>query len=510
MCVLGLGKSGTAAAALAAARGAAVVVGADARADAAPLHLPPRYEGTVCVESALGEQVSAEALARADVVVLSPGVPPDAPAVEAARAAGVIVYGELGFAAETLPAGLPLVAVTGTNGKSTVTTFAGQLLEAVGARCWVGGNLGVPLSALAEELWLQGDQAAVGAYEAAVVEVSSYQLQTPGTLAPAAAAILNVTPDHLARHGTMEAYAEAKLNVFGRMGPGNVTVVPAADGALIAKAAARAPGAAQCLLGVCEDTELVTAPGAWLTRSGHKAVVRLPEGAGRPALGADLLMEVALDGLRTVGRHNRANAASACLLAATVSPAARDAAALSEAMRELEPPPHRMEVVGVGARDVLWINDSKATNVESTIAGVGGLDRKAVVLLGGEAKEDASGALGMERLMPALQFHDCVVTFGASGPKIAAELRAAGMADVLQPQDDGGASANFDEAATLHPAAGCTLLELAPGATLAKAAAAGQQAARDGGALVLSPACASFDQFDNFEHRGRVFQELLG
>ena len=411
------------------------------------------------------------------------------------------ITSELSFASECLqalspPPKLSLVAVTGTNGKSTVTTFVGQLLNACGANAWVGGNLGVPLSCLATQ-FVTGEIAR-DFYAAAVVEVSSYQLQLAGAFAPDAAAILNVTPDHLARHGTMEAYAEAKLAVFANMRDAStVAVVPADDPALVKKAAEAAPRASPCLLGVCEDSELVTAAGAWLTRSGERALVRLPAHAGRPPVGeSDLSLEVDLTKLRAVGRHNRANAAAACLLAAATSEVARDAGALSDAMASLLPPPHRMEALGEDARGVLWINDSKATNVESTIAGVGGLDgRRAVVLLGGEAKEDAAGALGMERLVPALEPHDCVVTFGASGPKIAAELRAAGLG-------------TGDGAAGLAGAARCRLVELGAGAALEAAAAAGAAEARDGGALILSPACASFDQFRNFVHRGEVFAEV--
>ena len=188
--IVGMAESGRSAARLASRQGHDVI-GMDARLDIEPI------EG---VTLQLGPHDRALMLA-ADMIVTSPGVPYDQPDLAAARAAGVTVVGELGFAAAHLA--IPVVAITGTNGKSTVTSFVGQILHAAGQKPFVGGNFGVPLS-----------EAVDGAFGIAVVEVSSYQLEMPGAFTPQVAAVLNLTPDHLGRHGTMENYARTKCEVF--------------------------------------------------------------------------------------------------------------------------------------------------------------------------------------------------------------------------------------------------------------------------------------------------------
>ncbi|MCB9796193.1 MAG: UDP-N-acetylmuramoyl-L-alanine--D-glutamate ligase [Alphaproteobacteria bacterium] len=422
--VIGAGLSGRGAARLALHLGAKVVL-TDARADLTPL------EGAECV---FGQHRDAD-LEQVDLVVVSPGVPPRVPPVQRALAAGVEVIGELGFAHRFLPPELPIVAVTGTNGKSSVVSFVGQLFQAAGVPAFVGGNLGTPLSELARR---GGDGVRV-----AVVEVSSYQLELPGAFRAHAAALLNLTPDHLARHGTMREYGRMKARIFDRMGPGDLAAVPHDDPLLI------------------ELTENLTPPRAWL--GAQPGLSR--DGEGYRIFGAPLRVESP----SLVGDIPRWNAAVACLLASRAGAAALPLASLDT--RALRPLPHRMEPVGE-LDGVLWINDSKATNVEAALAGLRSLDRDAVVLLGGEGKAGADYAA----LRPPLaERARAVICFGQSGPEIGAAL-------------------------------GGLPVELSPG--LSSAVELARSRARRGQAVLLSPACASFDEFENFERRGEAFRRL--
>lgn len=422
--VVGLAASGRAAARLAHQLGADVV-GLDRNEQAEPI------EG---VRLQLGAHDVAELLS-ADLIIVSPGVPARIAPLAAAAEAGVPLISELGFAARYGTA--PVVAITGTNGKSTVTWLTHQLLEAAGQRTFVGGNLGQPVSEAV------GSNADVW-----VVEVSSYQLELPGDLHPRVAAILNLTPDHLARHGTMEGYAAAKADLLRHQTADDWALLPC-DSPLIDAAVARYPAPRRARLG--------GAPG--VRRDGSRVVLDL--GAGEEVLD--------LAALRLVGEHNRDNAATACFLARAMGASVES---LQSAIAGLEGLPHRMEPVG--ERDgVLFINDSKATNVDATRTGVVGLDRPAVVLLGGEWKGG-----GFEALAELLRPQRAVVCFGQHGPEIAAELRTAGLSVELV--------ASMDDALS-----------------------AGIRAARAGDAVLLSPGCASFDAYDNFAHRGDVFRELV-
>lgn len=370
---------------------------------------------------------------RADLIVLSPGVPSTQPDLRAAVVAGVPVVGELALAAERIRA--PLVAVTGTNGKSTVTHFTGQLLADAGSRCFVGGNIGRPLCEALED----------GPWDHVVAELSSYQLEWPGALAPQAAVVLNLTPDHLGRHGTMACYGDTKCRVFDNMPPGAAAILPTGETLLAELAGER--GARRLWIGAH--------PGVILDGD----LVRWDSGDGRGA-------EVSLAGLQVPGSHNRWNAAVATLLALEVG-----ADPVRLAPERLGALAHRMEVVGT-VDAVTWINDSKATNVAAALAGLEGLGRPALALLGGDGKDGEDyGALGT-----ALEASPAVICFGRSGPTIAAALSA------LRPQLVEGMEA---------------------------AVALAGRLARPGDTVVLSPACASFDEFDDFEHRGDVFRALV-
>ncbi len=370
--VLGLGSSGRSAASVAVARGA-VVVGVDSRTDVPPLP-------GVRIEAG---ETRAATFAAADLVVISPGVPPGHGGVRAAEAAGVPVVGELGFARWYLPQ--PCVAITGTNGKSTVTTFVGSLLAASGRQPFVGGNLGPALS-----------DAVDGDADVLVVEVSSYQLERPGGFRPDVGVVLNLARDHLARHGDMASYARTKLTLFQEMGPSDLAVLPRGS---------------EMLDALCPPT----GRRAWLgghpgvTREGDIALVRLGDGH-----------EISFDlsDFQVPGTHNRDNLATALLLAVAAGASPRR---LQGAIAGLRGLPHRSDLVGV-MDQVTWIDDSKATNVAATAAALAGMNRPTVLLLGGESKAgDDFGALA-----PLVHGHRAILTFGADGTAIASALSSVG------------------------------------------------------------------------------------
>ena len=420
--VVGMARSGRAAAALCVREGAAVTC-TDLRTELDPV--------PGC-RMALGAH-DREDFLRAELIVLSPGVPSTQPDLAAAVRAGVPVVGELALAAERIRA--PLVAVTGTNGKSTVTHFTGQLLAGAGSRCFVGGNIGRPLCEA-----LEG-----GTWDHVVAEISSYQLEWPGALAPAAGVVLNLTPDHLGRHGTMACYGDTKCRIFDNMAPGAAAILPFRDPLLVDLAGQR--GGRRLWIGAHPGVILDGETVLWDAGDGRRA-------------------QVSLAGMKVPGAHNRWNAAVATLLALEVG--ADPARLHPEGLAALA---HRMEVVGA-VDGVTWINDSKATNVAAALTGLSGLDRPALALLGGDGKDGEDyGALAA-----ALEGSPGVICFGRSGPTIAAAL------------------------ASLRP-------RLVPGLEAAMVLA--RRIARPGDAVVLSPACASFDEFDDFEHRGDVFRALV-
>ncbi len=368
----------------------------------------------------------------ADLVVVSPGVAAAHPDLVAAADAGVAVVGELAWASTQLTA--PILAVSGTNGKSTTTHLLGQLCTAAGLRTFIGGNIGVPLST-----------AIGGEWDVVVVEVSSYQMEFPGDFHPRAAAILNLTPDHLERHGSLENYGAHKCRMFARMGPTDSAIVPARDPRLIRLANAQ-PGR-RCFLGDSPGVRIV----------GDSLIL---DGVHDPGA-------VSLAGFLLPGMHNRENVAAAALLAVSAGLWRRDLR-----LDTLVGLPHRMQPVAT-LDGITWIDDSKATNVDAALAAYSGLDRPFVALLGGRGKAGA----GYEAMSESLRGARAVLCFGEDGPAIRDALALA------------------DVPASVFP-------------HMADAVAAAVAVAKPGDAVVLSPACASFDEFDNFEHRGRVFQAL--
>jgi UDP-N-acetylmuramoylalanine--D-glutamate ligase len=439
--VVGLARSGVAAARVALARGARVTV-TDRRA--ATELAPVVQELGSTVSFALGGHDPAD-FTGADLVVVSPGVPLALPEIQAARRQGVPVWAEVELAWRLLPP-VPLVAITGTNGKSTTTALAGALLGK-DRRVFVGGNLGTPLC----ELVLSAREV-----DALVVELSSFQLEGIERLRPRVGAFLNLTPDHLDRYRDLSDYGLAKARLFMNQEAGDAAVANARDARAVALAGASrgvlltfgfgdpAPRAARAAEG----------DGFWLA-------------AGPEAPERYLVRSRALR-----GRHNLENAMAAALCARALGvPGALVQAGL-DAFPGL---PHRLELVRERG-GVEWVNDSKATNVDSTQVGLAAFPAKGphvVLVLGGRGKRAPYAPL-------APLFRDrvkAVLTIGEDAPTIEREL---------------GALAPTERSGTLQ------------GAVRRAAALAGP-----GDVVLLSPACASYDQFKNYEQRGEAFRQLV-
>ncbi|HEX3905012.1 MAG TPA: UDP-N-acetylmuramoyl-L-alanine--D-glutamate ligase, partial [Polyangia bacterium] len=376
------------------------------------------------------------------LVILSPGVP-EIPELAAARAAGVEITGELELASRFVSA--TIVAITGTNGKSTVTTLVGEMLRATGHPTFVGGNLGEPL---AEAV---GTPAAeVGGF--CVVEVSSFQLETTETFRPRVAVLLNITPDHLDRYAGLEGYAAAKARIFAAQTPDDFAVVNFDDPlAVRASAAARARR---------EGFSIVEslATGAWL---GGPLLLKLP-GQAPESYPADLPWLLGQ-------RHNQANALAALLAARLAGAAPAEARAGLLAFRALS---HRMELVA-DADGVAYYDDSKGTNVGAVVAALDGFPRPVVLIAGGRDK-------------------------GGDYAPLAEALGRVGRAAIL-----------IGEAADKMQAAFAPVLPVERAPTLETAVEAARRWARPGDAVVLSPACSSFDMFRDYAHRAEVFRSAV-
>lgn len=435
--VVGLGRSGRGAVQLCAAAGARVTA-TDLR-DEVALGAAAEEARAAGATLVLGEHRREDFLA-ADVVVVSPGIPLDQPDIAAAADAGVVVVGELELAASELSC--PVVAITGTNGKSTTTTFAGDLARAAGLRTFVGGNLGHALS----------HGVADGPHDLAIVEVSSFQLEAAPTFHPRVAAMLNCSEDHLDRYPDFTAYRAAKEHVFDNLTDADAVVYNAAD-ALVSEMVDGLP----CRL-LAFSLADHWRDGAFL--DGGQVVLR--NGSEQHA--------VALDDFPVPGTHNVENLMAALLCVREVGVGLD---AIRPALAGLRGLPHRMEQVRT-LHGVDWFNDSKATNVAATVKTLLGVHRTTVLLLGGK---DKGGEYGPLVGAMAGRVRGAVL-FGAAAPLIAAAL-------------DGG-DVPFQRVHDLRAA-------VARARALAVA----------GDAVLLSPACSSYDQFRDYEERGATFRALV-
>jgi UDP-N-acetylmuramoylalanine--D-glutamate ligase len=444
--VVGLGRSGLGAALLCLARGAVVTV-TDSRAPADLAGPLERLGGRATLD--LGGH-SDESFAAAELIVLSPGVP-ELPQLVAARRRGAQILGELELAYRFIQA--PVVAITGTNGKSTTTSLLGAMIEASGRPTFTGGNLGAPLvEAVGSE--------ASGPGGALVLELSSFQLETVSSFRAQVALLLNLSEDHLDRHPSYEAYLVAKARIFERQTAVDFAVINGAPDQLPeCLRLLRSGGEAGQTLAFCgaRDAALPSgvAAGAWA--DDEALWVQLPQAAAESVPRALL---------RLPGRHNLQNALAA-LLGARLAGAGIDACA--RGLEGFSGLPHRMELVAE-AGGVRYYNDSKATNVGAVVGSLSGFERRVVLIAGGK---DKGG--DYQPLIPVLQqAARCVVLIGAAADRIAGALQGSGVP--IQRAEDLPAAVRL--AATL---------------------------ARPSEAVVLSPACSSYDMFVNYEERGRVF-----
>lgn len=392
-----------------------------------------------------------EQLTGVQLVVKSPGVPAEAAIVAAAREAGIAVWSEVELAYSVAEA--PFTAVTGTNGKTTTTALLGHLFETAGRSVRVAGNIGTAITSAVRDL--------VGGEEL-VVELSSFQLEDVHEFRPAAGVLLNLTPDHLDRHGTMERYLACKANMFARQGPDDWAVFNGDDewaAALGREVAGRRGGPRVAFF----STAAAAGADAWL----EGGELHLPGGGTIPA-----------DQLRLRGRHNMEN----CLAAGTLA-LARDVplAAVLDGLRTFPGVEHRLQPAGV-VDGVAYVNDSKATNVEATLKALGAYPKGTHLILGGRDK--ASDYTPVARA--CREGCRAVYLIGEAAPLIRAAFERVsaeeGPADVPMPVDVGD-------------------LETAVAAASARAVA--------GETVLLAPACASFDQYADFEERGRHFMEIV-
>jgi len=445
--VVGLGKSGVAAALFLAARGATVTVSDAKPAEQLRTEIAALAERGVAVEA--GEH-GPETFTRQDLIVLSPGVPGGLPVLQQARSAGIPIIGEIELAARFLQG--TLVAITGSNGKTTTTTLTGEIIASGGRKTLVGGNIGTPAITFVEQsspdTWV-------------VLEISSFQLETIASFRPHIAAVLNLTPDHLDRHGSMERYIAAKARIFENQQAGDYAVLNADCEATRRLADdLRAGGSGQTLLCFTRKQSAGAPPverGAFV-RDGRIFYIGEGETEIMP------LAEIPLK-----GAHNVENvlAAVAIGMAAGIEPAA-----IRRAVREFRAVEHRLEYVAtIGG--VEFFNDSKATNVDATVKALESFPANVHLILGGRDKDSDYGTL--RGLLPGRVKR--VYTIGEAAGKIAAQL---------------GEAVPLVAAQTLEAAVG---------------QAAG--AAVSGDIVLLAPACASFDQFSSYEHRGRAFKQLV-
>jgi UDP-N-acetylmuramoylalanine--D-glutamate ligase len=427
--VIGAGRAGCSAARLLAASGARVTVlerRAGARRD-------PAWPASVTFRP--GEDRLAD-LAGVDLVVPSPGVAREHPVLRAAVARGVRVWSEIELAARFLSC--PVLAVTGTNGKSTTTVLLGAILAADGRDVFVGGNLGTPLAD------------AVGAgrpHDAAVVEVSSFQLEWAPSFRPRVAVLLNLTPDHQDRYASIEEYGEAKATLLAHQESDDVAVLNRDDPWVWEQR--RRTRAAVVSFGR-EPVEF----GTYL--DGEEVVVSAHGARDRYALAESPLR----------GAHNRENIQAAVTAAAA---AGVSGDAVRRALRETSGLPHRLEFVREH-RGVRYFDDSKATNVGAVEKSIASFPGGIVLLLGGY---DKGGDFGVLRRFLGAPVDD-VVYFGAAGPEIARQLAPGGAGPVT--------------------------------ASLSRAVEMAAERARPGQVVLLAPGCASFDEFSDYADRGRHFR----
>jgi UDP-N-acetylmuramoylalanine--D-glutamate ligase len=474
--VVGLGKSGVAAARFLKARGARVTV-SDIRRAEVIAELPSLLDAGIMVETGSHGLLT---FRRQDLIVVSPGVPANTPELATVRALGMPIVGELELGASFLQG--EIVAITGSNGKTTTTTLLGEILKASGRPTLVGGNIGRPVvEMVAESLELNGrdarnadppapcpseqrtfagdpstrkDDNKKSAMVWSVLEVSSFQLETIQSFHPRIAVVLNITPDHLDRHGNFEAYAAAKTRITENQTAADFLVLNAED----------------------KPTQMVAAKTKaqiyWFSPRRQVKQGTFVQGEGiyfraKEGGAAEPVMPVAE--IPLAGAHNVENVLAAVCAARL---AGVESQTIREAVKAFHAVEHRLEFVRE-LDGVRWFNDSKATNVDATTKAVEAFAGGIWLILGGKDKDsDYSTLSGLLR-----ERVRAVITIGSAAEKIETQLKGV---------------VKIESAETMERAVGWA-----------------RKQAQAGDVVLLAPACSSFDQFENYEHRGRVFKELV-
>jgi UDP-N-acetylmuramoylalanine--D-glutamate ligase len=438
--VVGLGRSGVSSAIFLQEHGAKVIV-SDSKAEAQlQREVPALLDRGISIETGRhGERTFRDQ----DLIVVSPGVPSDQPQLQHARTLGIPVIGEVELAFRFLKG--RVLAITGSNGKTTTTTLVGEILAKSGKKTLVGGNIGTPVISLAGQSTPD---------TMVVLEVSSFQLESIEQFCPWIAAILNITPDHLDRHHTFQAYVDAKARLFENQAPSDIAVLNADDPTCVA----------------LQNKDKVKASLLWFSRkqrvengafvNGGQIIFR-QNGQEQPVLSrSDIQLK---------GEHNLENvlAAVAMTMVAGCTPQQ-----VQQAVKEFRAVEHRLELVAT-INGVTFYNDSKATNVDATVKALESFPANIHIILGGKDKGSDYTVLN-----PLLRERvKRVYLIGAATDKIASHVQNA--------------------------------TAVVRSGTLERAVRQAFEAAKPGDVVLLAPACASFDQFENYEHRGRVFKELV-
>lgn len=401
--------------------------------------------GHASVSYVWGQQPDVAAL-RPTLIVMSPGVPLSIPPVQQARELGIPVISEPELAFRYSE--VPFVAITGTNGKTTTTTLTAVLLEKEGRKVVAGGNIGLPLISQCPQMTRD---------DIVVAEMSSFQLESVDSFRPKVAVVMNLTPDHLDRHKTMEAYAAAKANIFKNQTAEDFLLLNK-DDAIVAKMAETAKSRVYFF-----SQKEILEEGIWLEDG--KLMFCLEKGQAPEAL-------IPASEIGIVGSHNWQNAMAASLAALLMG---QSPAVIAERLRAFKGVAHRMEPVAT-IDGVLYVNDSKGTNPDSTEKALGSYGERPIVLIAGGRNKGSDMAI----LVPLMRAH-CrgVVLVGEATPDFVDAFQRTDYTDYV-------CAASFEDA-------------------VAKA----RDMAQSGDVVLLSPACASWDMFDNFEQRGDLFKDLV-
>jgi UDP-N-acetylmuramoylalanine--D-glutamate ligase len=436
--VVGLGRSGAASAIFLQEHGAKVIV-SDSKSEAQlQSDVPALLDRGISIETG---QHGQRTFRDQDLIVVSPGVPSDQPQLQHARTLGIPVIGEVELAFRFLQG--KVLAITGSNGKTTTTSLVGEILAKSGKKTLVGGNIGTPVISLAGQSTPDS---------LVVLEISSFQLESIEQFRPWIAAILNITPDHLDRHHTFEAYVEAKARIFENQQAGDFSVLNDDDPACVALKD-KVKGA-QLWFSRKQRVE----SGAFL--SGNEIVFR-QNGQEQDVLSrSDIQLK---------GEHNLENVLAAVCMTMVAGCTPQQ---VRQGVKEFRAVEHRLELVAT-VNGVTFYNDSKATNVDATVKALESFPGNIHIILGGKDKGSDYSALN-----PLLRERvKRVYLIGAASDKIASQVQNA--------------------------------TALVRSGILERAVRQAFDAAKPGDVVLLAPACASFDQFENYEHRGRVFKELV-